>query len=101
MHVLASYPSGVTLSIHGEWGLIEREDDLLPTMTVDAVNKDTGGPYRTTFVFDRRAIVMDGIRILYSPRRHGEKLSQEHRDWLDAHPSWDRLPDAKKTKGAV
>lgn len=98
MHILATYPSGVTLSLHGDWKLVETETDLLPTMTVDAVNKDTREPYRTTFVLDRRAIVMDGIRILYSPRRNTVKLSEAHMAWLEDHPEWDKLPDANKKR---
>lgn len=101
MHVLASYPSGITLSVHGEWKLIETEADLMPTMAVDGRDKATGSAFQTTFVFDRRAIVMDGIRILYSPRRNGDKLSQSDRDWLAEHPEWDRLPESKKAKGTV
>jgi hypothetical protein len=74
------YPSGIVF--HGKGRLFFGR---IGSQALSAPVLEDGD---SVFVLDPRAVVEEGGRRVYEPRRHGLFLAQVWREWLDEHPEW-------------
>ncbi len=76
---LIRYPSGRILKLKGMFKL-----EVIDSMLVPMVHYKNN----TSIALDQRAIIENGGKIVYSPRRNLDGLHPEMTKWLIENPHW-------------
>lgn len=76
-----AYPSGKTFTCSGRFEKIVVGDLIAPAIVPSV------GP---VMMLDQRAIVKEGDKTIYSPRRNMDGLQRDIRRWLKANSRWDK-----------
>ena len=75
------YPSGMRFSLDGEFQLAPLGDLMVPVVFQGESDAK---------ILDQRAVVSDGVEVVYTPRQNMDGLDPEMSKWLKLNPEWGR-----------